>query len=369
MNILTLANGPLDPSRGSGYVICGYSERLGRRGHRVTLLEPRDFEPGYGLTRAIRWRQAFGMARACLSAVASERFDVIEIFGGEAWLAFSLLARITPRPALLVSRSNGLETHALEVLRGGRARGRLEGAAARAYERAFRRADLLVLVSEFDRAFARSRRYQREDRLLVLPNPLPDAFLGLDVDLAREPLLGFVGSWLPIKGTDLLASDVPSLLAEFPRSRLLLIGVGARFDPAKHFPAALLSRIEVVAEADRERELPALYRRLALLLAPSRYESFSLVAAEAMAHGCPVVASPVGFPAGLAPGEEVVLLEDRAPGSLYAAARPLLADEAYRHRVAAGGHARVQALSWDQAVARLESAYARLLPAGAEERP
>lgn len=364
MRILTLSNSPLDPARGSGYVVCGYCERLARRGHQVRVLGPPDFEPGYGWPRAIRWRQALGMALATRRERALADYDVIEIYGGEAWLAISWLRRVAHRRFLVVSHSNGLETHLVETLREAESAGAtglrrrwFRPRALRLYEHTFRRADGLVMVSDFDHAYARARAYQPQARLLSLENPLPDAFLDQPIDLARPPVLGFCGSWLPIKGIETLVRDATRLLAELPAWRLMLVGVGEGFRVELAFPHDLLSRIEVVPHADRMTELPALYRRMAILAMPSLYESFGLVAAEAMAHGCAVVATRVGFPASLVDGEEVLHLEAKCSPALYQAARRLMADEGLRRAVARGGWRRAQSLRWEGAVDRLEAAY------------
>src|SRR5262245_2555098 len=112
------------------------------------MLGPSDYESLRWLRRGISYRQALGMAAASLRHLAGRRYDVIEFWGGEGWLALDLLARVPRRRFLLVSHSNGLETHCAEVLR---ATGRLT--ASRSwyqldqsflFERSFRAADALV---------------------------------------------------------------------------------------------------------------------------------------------------------------------------------------------------------------------------------
>ncbi|HEY6320412.1 MAG TPA: hypothetical protein VJA16_02510, partial [Thermoanaerobaculia bacterium] len=110
MRVLTLSNCPLDESLGSGYVVVRYAEGLRARGHRVEALGPTDYEPLPRLRRAIRYRQTIGMAAASLGRLARAEYDVLEYYGGEAWLAVSALARLPGRRFLLVCHSNGLET-------------------------------------------------------------------------------------------------------------------------------------------------------------------------------------------------------------------------------------------------------------------
>jgi glycosyltransferase involved in cell wall biosynthesis len=367
MRILSLSNCPLDERLGSGYVTLRYARGLRERGHEVELLGPSEFEPLHRLGRGIGYRQAIGMAAASLRRVAASDYDVVEFWGGEAWLAISLLARLPRRRFLLVARSNGLETHCAELLAARHAGGDLDGREpwyhpdpSRLMAAGFRRADALVTVAEFDRQYGIRRGYVPAARLLAIDNPLPDEYLGLEVDLEREPLIGYCGSWIPRKGVSLIVQDLPLLLREFPAWRLLLAGVGERFDPARHFPPDVLPRIEVVPFLERS-ELRSLYQRLAIAILPSHYESFGLVAAEAMACGCALVASRVGFAASLRDGDEAVLLAETAHPALYHAVRRLILNEPLRRAVATAGRRRVQGLQWPSATARLEASYQQWL--------
>ncbi len=371
MRILSLSNCPLDESLGSGYVTSRYAQGLRALGHGVDLYGPPEYEVLPRLSRAIRYRQALGMALAVSRRLDGEDYDVVELWGGEAWLAIARLTRRYRRhgrhgrPFLVVSHSNGLETHSAEILAAARADGRLAGGGdawyhldhSRLFAAGFRRADALVTVAGFDRDYALRQGYAPPERILALDNPLPDEYLGLDDDLAREPVIGYCGSWIPRKGVDLIARDLPLLLRELPAWKLILVGVGDRFDPAEWFPADVLPRIEVVPFADRRDGLRALYRRFSIAILPSVYESFGLAAAEAMACGCALVASPVGFAAALRHEEEAVLLDGSASPALYRALRRLALDEPLRRSVAAAGRRRVQPLRWTDAVARLAAVY------------
>ena len=361
MRVLTLSNCPLDESLGSGYVAVGYAEGLRARGHQVEALGPADYEPLPRVRRAIRYRQTIGMAAASLGRLARAEYDVLEYYGGEAWLAISALARLPGRRFLLVCHSNGLETHCAETLQAAvgadRRRRWYRADHGALFARGFRECDALVTVAQYDRDYALRQAYAAPERVLAIDNPLPDSFLGLPVDFDRGPVIGYCGSWLPRKGAALIERDLPPLLRDFPDWRLALVGVGRDFHPAAHFPADLLPRITVVPHAERETELRRIYQGFAIAVLPSIYESFGLTGAEAMACGCALVATRVGFAAGLRHGEEAFLLPDAAPPSLYEALKATIEDADLRQRIARGGYRRVQALRWDAAVARLETAY------------
>jgi glycosyltransferase involved in cell wall biosynthesis len=369
VRLLTVGNCPLDPNQGSGYVMLGYVERLRTRGWHVDALGADEIDPWPALGRARGARIAIGMATAVRRALGRRDYDVVELYGGEGWLAIARLVRRRDRKFLLVGRSNGLEPAASEALVSWLGSDTLDGRPRRWWQRdgveaaarGFRAADALVTVSEREREYAIAAAYQPADRVLAIDNPLPDDWLGLPFTAERPATIQYVGSWLPRKGTAAIAAALPAVLDAFPAARLRLVGVGAGWRVTEHFPAHLHGRIEVVPFLVDRTELRAAYSSAAIAVVPSVYESFGLAAAEAMACGCAVVASRTGFAAGLRDGVEARLFHPPGAPQLEAALRDLLADEARRRAIAHGGYQRVQSLRWEPATDALEQAYRRWL--------
>jgi glycosyltransferase involved in cell wall biosynthesis len=106
-------------------------------------------------------------------------------------------------------------------------------------------------------------------------------------------------------------------------------------------------------------ELGRLYARAAVVACPSRREGFGVVAAEAMAHGRPVVASAVGGLLDLvADGETGILVPPGDVAALRAALERLLGDSALRKRLGEAGRERARAeLAWDVVLDRTLEAY------------
>jgi glycosyltransferase involved in cell wall biosynthesis len=361
LKILTLSNSPLEETQGSGYVIMGYANRLRDRGHRVDLIDPRDLEfPKHG-RRGIRYRKMIGMAMKSVDSLASG-YDILEFYGGEAWLAISLLRRVRNRPAL-IAHSNGLEPLASLLLRQAsigedNSSGRWYHAdLSSLYARSFTAADAVVTVSEFDRDFAQRSGYQPVHRLMAVENPLPDSYLSQPLVHERPPCLVFCGSWIRRKGIDLLCRDVSRFLSANLEWRLVLAGVGNDIRASNYFPVSIIDRIEVIPYVDRETELKEIYLRSRIAIQTSIYESFGLAASEAMACGCALVATKVGFAASLTDGEEALLFPSAANPSLIDCLSRFASDKSFRLRVAEGGYRRVQGLRWDSAVNRIEAAY------------
>ena len=370
MRILTVSNCPLSESSGSGYVINNFCRGLRERGHEVDLFGPESYELWPFLRgKAKSYRQAVGMLGLVRRQMRRNSYDVVEFYGAQSWLAASLLSRKRRRNYLLVSHSNGLETHHAQVegdywgqnSGDGQKRKWYQLDQSALYAQSFIAVDGIATVCYQDVPFALKHGYQDEDHLIAIDNGLPAAYLGLEIDFNKPRRVGFCGSWLPRKGIAAIGEGMTTVLRRFPNWKLHLIGVGKDFDAAAHFAADVLPRVEVAAHIESKTELQALYQNMAIFLMPSIHESFGLVAAEAMACGCALVATETGFAARLATGKEACIIRNPDGSELAAAVSQLIEDEALRVLVARNGYLRVQNLRWDTAVETLESVYLRWL--------
>ena len=179
------------------------------------------------------------------------------------------------------------------------------------------------------------------------PRPTARDILGL----GPEKLVLFVGRIQPLKGIDLLLRAYARLLEGWEgdsKPRLMVVGgdnLADAFDPE----AVELARLrEIASELGIERDvifrgavshdaLPIYYSAADVVVVPSLYESFGLVALEAMACGTPVVASRVGgLQWTVRDGESGYLINSRKPEEFAAAIGSLLNDEWLRHRMSKG---------------------------------
>jgi D-inositol-3-phosphate glycosyltransferase len=150
----------------------------------------------------------------------------------------------------------------------------------------------------------------------VPPGVDAEHFRPLDRSAARarlglepgRPVALFVGRIDPVKGIDVLLRAWQRVVAALADERPLLLFLGGKIetDAGAPRPDTALARVIAratqlgVAESIRfvgsrpREELPLYYNAADLCLIPSLYESFGLVAVEAMACGTPVVASQVG---------------------------------------------------------------------------
>lgn len=108
-----------------------------------------------------------------------------------------------------------------------------------------------------------------------------------------ERLLFFVGRMVYEKGVQVLIRAMPRILAKYPNTKLLVAGKNSQ----KMWPLAYELNVEKSVEflgfiSDLERD--CIYRIVDAAVFPSLYEPFGIVALEAMACDCNVIASHVG---------------------------------------------------------------------------
>jgi glycogen synthase len=140
------------------------------------------------------------------------------------------------------------------------------------------------------------------DRVGLVPHGLPDVApeSTFHVD---APVILFVGRLEPRKGIDTLLEAAPDVLRHFPTVRLVLAGNDTILGPDGRTYAEAFQRDPTNSDLrDRvsflgivgDDELAELYASSDICVAPSRYESFGLIAIEAMRAGKPVIVADVG---------------------------------------------------------------------------
>lgn len=230
-------------------------------------------------------------------------------------------------------------------------------------------------LGRIDRAIAVSQQAKRFSRTIfrgrtaVIPNGVdlsrfhPAARRGRSEDAGRPPAVLFVGRFgEPRKGFAVLVEAVRLLRAAGRPVDLTVVGDG----PADRYAEAAL-RLGIRFEGRLSDE--ALAERFAaadVFCAPSiGGESFGMVLVEAMAAGCPVVASDLPGYVEAARGA-AVLARAGDPRALAEALWRVGRDAPLQARLSARGRTRAEALGWSHVAARVLRIYAQ---AGAVARP
>jgi glycosyltransferase involved in cell wall biosynthesis len=179
------------------------------------------------------------------------------------------------------------------------------------------------------------------------------------------PLLFTARRLTPRTGVDRLITAMPEILRAHPLARLAVAGTGEMGARLREVASELgvaehVSFLGYLSDAS----LVDWYRRATLVLMPTvRLEGFGLTAAEALACGTPVLATPVGaLPELLEPVDPMLVATDSTPRALATAVNHLLAD-AVRLRAAGGrGHAHViPSMGWESIAGRYIEAYEEVL--------
>jgi glycogen(starch) synthase len=189
-------------------------------------------------------------------------------------------------------------------------------------------------------------------------------------DAAHGPLLA-VGRFGDIKGTPELFDVMRAVLTRLPGVAVTIAGGVPANRRAEtrwrrrwqtHTLEPLQSRARFTGWLDGEA-LAAHYHDAAALVVPSRYETFGLVALEAMLHGVPIASTAAGGLAELiVHGETGLLSAPRDPDALAEHAIALLSEPDLARRL--GQHAAAAVRSrhlWEQALPRLLAVYTELL--------
>ncbi len=200
---------------------------------------------------------------------------------------------------------------------------------------------------------------------LELFRPIPRAAARRYVGLreAEQRLLLFVGRLDPVKGLNVLFEALCLLLRALPPDRqrsicLAVIGGDAESGEALREEAVCLDEVkqryglqEMVAFlGSRSQEtLPYYYSAADVCVMPSLYESFGLVALEAMACGTPVVASRVGgLPYVVRDGETGFLVPENDPAALAEKLRLVLTEPGLEDQLSARARDTAQGYGWDR---------------------
>jgi D-inositol-3-phosphate glycosyltransferase len=186
-------------------------------------------------------------------------------------------------------------------------------------------------------------------------------------------LVLFVGRLERLKGVDIVLRAFAAHADARPDLRLLVLGEDSRHtgesEKARLIQLAaelgIQDRVEFVGPV-AHHELPYFYSAASACLMPSYSESFGLVALEAQACGCPVIASNVaGLASVVRDGVTGFLVEGDDSEPYASALGRLLDDRALAAEMGRKGTLLAQRFTWQRTAGRLLAAFDRL-EAGAQ---
>ena len=225
-------------------------------------------------------------------------------------------------------------------------------------------ADLVVSCSATIRTFVAQHEGVPLSRIEVIPNSVSvgESRGSYSSEQVREELglgpndvlIGSVGRLTEQKGFDVLLHALP--MVHGSRLRVVIAGVG-ELDAMLRRLAAELGIADRVYFAGYRRDVSSLLSALDLYVHPSRFEGMPFAVLEAMAAGCPIVASAVdgtreliddGVHGWLVPPDDPVALAYAIDAALGDIAEARRRGELARQRVAAQFNVDAMVDAWEQ---------------------
>ncbi|HZM21074.1 MAG TPA: glycosyltransferase [Anaerolineales bacterium] len=245
-----------------------------------------------------------------------------------------------------------------------------------------RRADRVVVATVAELTQLRFL-YKANGNMVVIPPgvdvshfyPIPSDEAKMYVGLKPEDrMVLFVGRIEPLKGVDTLIQAMSCLQLKETKRPVHLAIIGGDPAASPEEMTAEMARLQklcddltvgqtVVFLGKRDQDkLPYYYSAAQLVVMPSHYESFGMVALEAMACGTPVIASEVGGLAYLVrDGETGFTIPDQEPEELCDKISWLLNDNQLHETMSARAVEYAQDYAWEKIAKQIVEVYASLL--------
>jgi glycosyltransferase involved in cell wall biosynthesis len=285
----------------------------------------------------------------------SGRIDIVHAhkFGSNLWLA--LLSPVTNVPVLIA--------HEHSWSYDGRPLRRLADRLLIA-----RAATTMLAVSPADRIRMIEVEHIPPDKVVFIPNGIPDAPLGDGVPVRRAldlpehaSVVGTVCSLRPEKGLDAALRALAPLSRRRPDLRFLVVGEGPERPRLERLAEELNVRAVFIGQRPNE-EVPNLLAAMDVVICSSHFEGMPLAVLEWMAAGKAIVAHRVGgIPAILEHGREALLVPPDDTAALAAAIDRLLDDPDERRRLGAAARRRQHdEYRFAHTLAEIETLYERL---------
>lgn len=236
--------------------------------------------------------------------------------------------------------------------------------ALRAAYQSFSRAWTAVIVpSEALKKTATSVDRVPWDRLSAIPHGVepPAAQARVATPHSGPPRVLFVGKLEPVKGPDLLLEAVDRLVVAGIPLDVSLVGGGSLEAELRTRATELRSGRVTFLGVRRGRDLDPLYAAADIVVVPSRQESLSMVVLEAMAAGCPILATDVGGIPEIAHEPRNALLVRPDPDALAGGLRRLIEEPSLRASMAEANRLDARQRTWAVVVDRYVSLYRALL--------
>ena len=204
---------------------------------------------------------------------------------------------------------------------------------------------------------------------LTLFQPVDTLMARQELALTYKRIILYAGRIEPLKGLDILIKAV-SMLNDAANAHLVIVGGGPDDAAEMRRLKSLASQLDIsnmvsfVGAVSQER-LPVYYGAADVFVLPSWYESFGLVALEAMSCGTPVVVSRVGgLRTFVENGKTGYLVPWRCPEAFARSIDTLLANPALRDAMGSAARRKALDMSWAAMANSVLKCYSDTIEAG-----
>jgi glycosyltransferase involved in cell wall biosynthesis len=227
------------------------------------------------------------------------------------------------------------------------------------YRRLLRQAALILTVSEFLKRQVVAWFGIPSERVCVVGNGIEPEFFeaaeknhGISGEEVARPFILSVGGLNHLDGGDRIINVARLLLQKMPDLRLLV--AGRQHDERMKRAAAELPNLTLLGYVKSDRLACYMHDALAFFC-PTRYETFGMAAAEAMAAGAPIVTCRCAAVPEIV-GEAAIYVDPDRPEAVLEAFGALQSRSVVRHDLICRGRQRAELYRWSACVGRLQQA-------------
>ncbi len=228
--------------------------------------------------------------------------------------------------------------------------------------RGIKQANHIIAVSQHTKKDLMKYLKIPEDKISVIYNGIDRSiFKPYNAKALDRPYILYVGSERPRKNLERLIEAFAILRKEFTALRLVKVGVSGRSQKYRGRTMRKLDSLGITQDVMfidhlSEVDLAYIYASAALLAYPSLYEGFGLPPLEAMACGCPVVASNTSsLPEVI--GEAGIMVDPYDTDSLAQAMKEVLTNRKLRDEMVNKGLEQSKRFSWERAAEQTQQVY------------
>ena len=187
---------------------------------------------------------------------------------------------------------------------------------------------------------------------LSLFNPVNKDHAIKQLGLGKRPIIIYVGRIDPIKGLPVLIESMRYLKSN-KNPKLLIIGDNSVRNDTTKLSLDLIHKYKLEENVTftgpiEQTKLPLYYSAASLCIIPSHYESFGLVALEAMACKTTVIGTKVpGLESIIQDRKDGILVDVNSPLKLASSIEELLTNNELNFQIAENGYNKSRNMTWD----------------------